>query len=274
MINQLTVFLKRLFEGPIAISLFRFLGYNKPYRTAIIRALTLIFKTFRPHYNSIIYETTQTAISLGLKRISIIEFGVANGNGLLSIEKYCKKLSRKYNIEYEIFGFDLGDSSGLKPSKNPKDLPYYWGEGQFKMNYETLKSKLRGSKLIIGDVSETVKTFIEKFKPAPIGAVFFDLDYYTSTINALEIFKTSEDFLLPRIICYFDDLQPNVNNFNGELAAINEFNNNNKEMKIAKDYGSSVNYHYGPWEEDVFIFHKFNHKNYLIKTKKTIYSTD
>ena len=274
MINQIIIFFKRIFEGPISISFFRFIGYSKPYRVAVIRALPIIFKKFRPHYHSIIYESTQTALKLNLKKISLIEFGIAGGNGLLSIEKYCKKLSKKYKIEYEIYGFDFGDSSGLNFSKNPKDLPYYWSEGQFKMNYNKLKTKIKNSKLVLGDVSDSVKNFTQKYNPAPIGAIFFDLDYYTSTINALEIFKCSDDFILPRVICYFDDLQPNVNNFNGELAAINEFNKNNEEMKIVKDYGTSLNYYYGPWNEEVFILHKFNHKDYLTKTKKTIYSTN
>ena len=274
MINQIIIFFKRIFEGPISISFFRFIGYSKPYRVAVIRALPIIFKKFRPHYHSIIYESTQTALKLNLKKISLIEFGIAGGNGLLSIEKYCKKLSEKYKIEYEIYGFDFGDSSGLNFSKNPKDLPYYWSEGQFKMNYNKLKTKIKNSKLVLGDVSDSVKNFTQKYNPAPIGAIFFDLDYYTSTINALEIFKCSDDFILPRVICYFDDLQPNVNNFNGELAAINEFNKNNEEMKIVKDYGTSLNYYYGPWNEEVFILHKFNHKDYLTKTKKTIYSTN
>jgi len=274
MINQIIIFFKRIFEGPIPISFFRFIGYSKPYRVAVIRALPIIFKKFRPHYHSIIYESTQTALKLNLKKISLIEFGIAGGNGLLSIEKYCKKLSEKYKIEYEIYGFDFGDSSGLNFSKNPKDLPYYWSEGQFKMNYNKLKTKIKNSKLVLGDVSDSVKNFTQKYNPAPIGAIFFDLDYYTSTINALEIFKCSDDFILPRVICYFDDLQPNVNNFNGELAAINEFNKNNEEMKIVKDYGTSLNYYYGPWNEEVFILHKFNHKDYLTKTKKTIYSTN
>ena len=180
----------------------------------------------------------------------------------------------RHQIEYEIYGFDFGDNAGLNFSKDPKDLPYFWSEGQFKMNYEKLKSKLTNSKLVLGDIANTVKNFADKYKPAPIAAVFFDLDYYTSTIHAFEIFKYSDDFLLPRVICYFDDLQPHVNNFNGEIAAINEFNKNNKEMKIAKDYGSTLNYSYGPWEEEVYIMHKFNHRDYIKKTKKTIYVAD
>ena len=209
-----------------------------------------------------------------MKKISIIEFGVAGGNGLLAIEKYCEKLSKKYKVDYEIYGFDFGDSIGLNKSEDPKDIPYFWEEGEFKMDYKKLSKKLKKTKLILGDVSKTISKFNTDYNPAPIGAIFFDLDYYTSTINAFKIFENSDEKLLPRIICYFDVLQPHVNNFNGEMAAINEFNEKFKKMKITKDYGTTLNYYYGPWEEEVFIFHKFDHKDYLKKTKQTIYISD
>ena len=274
MFKQLILFFKKIFEGPISIVFFRLLGYPKPYRLALIRVLSMIFKKFRPHYHSVIYESTQLALKLNLKKISIIEFGVAGGHGILAIEKYCNKLSKKYGIEYEIYGFDFGDAQGLNKSKDPKDLPYFWDEGDFKMDHKKLNRKLKKAKLIIGDVSQTVKKFNIENNPAPIGAIFFDLDYYTSTINAFEIFRIKDDCMLPRVICYFDDVQPHVNKFNGEIAAINEFNKLNDNMKIAKDYGSTLNYYYGPWEEEVYVFHKFNHKNYLKKTKQTIYISD
>ena len=41
MINQAFLFFKRIFEGPLSISLFRILGYNKPYRAAIVRILPI-----------------------------------------------------------------------------------------------------------------------------------------------------------------------------------------------------------------------------------------
>ena len=65
--------------------------------------------------------------------------------------------------------------------------------------------------------------FTADYNPAPIGAIFL-IWTITLTINAFKIFENSDEKLLPRIICYFDDLQPYVNNFNGEMAAINEFN--------------------------------------------------
>ena len=87
MINQLISFFKKIFEGPLSISFFRFVGYTKPYRVAIIRALPIIFKKFRPHYHSIIYECTQTALKLNLKKVSVVEFGVAVGGRSINSRK-------------------------------------------------------------------------------------------------------------------------------------------------------------------------------------------
>ena len=69
MIKQLILFIKKIFEGPISLVFFRFVGYSKPYRVALVRALPIIFKKFRPHYHSVIYESTQTALKLNLKKL-------------------------------------------------------------------------------------------------------------------------------------------------------------------------------------------------------------
>ena len=87
-------------------------------------------------------------------------------------------------FDFEDPNIDFGDAQGLNKSKDPKDLPYFWDEGEFKMDHKKLNRKLKKAKLIIGDVSQTVKKFNIENNPAPIGAIFFDLDYYTSTINA------------------------------------------------------------------------------------------
>ena len=53
-----------------------------------------------------------------------------------------------------------------------------------------------------------------------------------------------------------------VNNYNGPLLAINEFNNENNSKKIAQDFGSVLNYKYGCYGESIFTYHHFNHKKY------------
>lgn len=59
---------------------------------------------------------------------------------------------------------------------------------------------------MIGNVSDTVKTFVEEFDPAPIGFIAFDLDYYSSTKAALQLLEQPHERFLPRVFCYFNDI--------------------------------------------------------------------
>ncbi len=113
----------------------------------------------RPHYHFGIELAAQQTVLLGMKDFSVIEFGVAGGNGLIAMEESAKIISSKYNINIEIYGFDI--ISGLPKPKDYRDLPYGWKSGFFKMDYEKLSDRLEKSKLIIGDVSETTKTFFQ-----------------------------------------------------------------------------------------------------------------
>ena len=61
------------------------------------------------------------------------------------------------------------------------------------MDTEKFKSKLKKSKLIIGDVKETVHKFFKDNNPAPIGAIFNDLDYFSSTNDSFKIFEGEMD---------------------------------------------------------------------------------
>ena len=157
-LNILKRIIKEVFCVPFSLLVYRFLSYPFPLRVALIRIFTIIFKYYRPHYYSILHESVQSAIKLGYKKISCIEFGVANGNGLLSLEKYAEILSKKHNVQIEIFGFDIG-KKGLPTPKNYKDLPHIWKKGFYAMNEKKLKEKLKFAKLIIGDVNKTVSNF-------------------------------------------------------------------------------------------------------------------
>ena len=57
----------------IKLLLLRILCYEKPLRVAFIKYLSLKFPTFRPHYESLIFETSKNAIKLGFNEIDIIE---------------------------------------------------------------------------------------------------------------------------------------------------------------------------------------------------------
>ena len=77
------------------IFLLRIFGYEYPLRVAILKFLSLTFKNFRPHYETMLYESCLEAKKLGYDEVSILELGVAAGNGIVSLEKY-KKNTKKF----------------------------------------------------------------------------------------------------------------------------------------------------------------------------------
>tara|TARA_B100000787_G_scaffold168651_1_gene157823 strand:+ start:166 stop:411 length:246 start_codon:yes stop_codon:yes gene_type:complete len=80
-----------MFLFKLRIFFLRVLGYEKPLRVALLKYLSLKFKQFRPHYETILLETCLEAIKLGYKEVTVLELGVAGGNGIISLEKYKKK---------------------------------------------------------------------------------------------------------------------------------------------------------------------------------------
>ena len=218
----------------------------------------------RPWYGYSILHAAKMAKSLGYKSISIIEFGVAEGNGLVNIEKHIEEIKKFINIEFEVYGFDMG--TGLPKPTSDKDLGYHWQEGFFRMDQEALKKKLKLSKLVLGDVKDTCPTFFSSYNPAPISCVFVDLDYYSSTVEALKIFDVDSSKLLPRVYCYFDDILGSedelYNEYSGELAAINHFNETHKDKKICKLRCLFERKVRRGWNEMIYSFHNFSHAKY------------
>ena len=103
-----------------------------------------------------------------------------------------------------------------------------------------MKTKLcaprsRNSKIIYGNIKDTVDEFI-KIKPKTISCIFFDMDLYSSTLDFLNQIPKLSEFLLPRVLCYFDDLYTVYNyngQCNGELKAIDDFNKQDLDFKLS-----------------------------------------
>ena len=53
----------------------------------------------RMHYAYIIFQAAQLAARLGQRKISIIEFGVAGGNGLLWMERHAEAVEKIFPVE-------------------------------------------------------------------------------------------------------------------------------------------------------------------------------
>ena len=157
----------------------------------------------RMQYAYICFHAAKLGKKLGYKKISIIEYGVAGGQGLLILEEHIKEIEKYFDIEIDVYGFDTGE--GLPDPIDYRDLPYHWKKGFYSMNQDVLKNKLTKAKLVIGDIENTSKTFFSKYNPAPIGAVIHDFDFYSSTKTALSMMNDNSDFFLPRVFSYFDD---------------------------------------------------------------------
>jgi hypothetical protein len=261
--------LKHLFADPIPMRYFalrlvdrRFnlLGYAQKLRIGSIE---------RPHYGYCMLEAATLAAKLGHPAISVIEFGVAGGNGLLAMERHADFVEKETGVKIEIFGFDMG--TGLPPPMDYRDLPYLWQSGYYRMEKAKLEEKLQRSKLSLGPVKDSVKGFLESFDsnpPPPIGFISFDLDYYSSTVQAFHVFSGASASVLPRVICYFDDVagdcEAAYNDFTGELLAIAEFNAANDGVKIAECRGLRFSSGHIPrlWHEQIYIAHLFRHPDY------------
>lgn len=227
----------------------------------------------RERYFYCVYQAAKLAKRLSYDKISVMEFGVAGGNGLIELEKCAAAASKIIDIKIEVYGFDTGE--GLPISDSYRDLPFVWKKGLFKMDIEKLKKRLTTAQLVVGDVRETGKTFFKKYAPAPIGAVMFDMDYYSSTAGAFSLFESSEECYLPRIFTYFDDILGDsdclLSDYTGERLAINEFNESHGGMKFSPAYHLITAEKVRKWYHQIYILHLFGHKDYntFIERKDT-----
>jgi len=217
----------------------------------------------RMQYAYICFQAAKLGKKLGYERISVVEYGVAGGQGLLILEEHINEIENYLNIKIDIYGFDTGE--GLPEPIDYRDLPYHWKKGFYGMEKDNLKNKLKKAKLVIGNIDETSKSFFSKYNPAPIGAVIHDFDFYSSTKTALSMMTNNLKFFLPRVFSYFDDTVGSelelYNDYTGERLAINEFNANNDDIKICTPYHLRALKH-EIWHHQIWICHFFKHAQY------------
>jgi hypothetical protein len=219
----------------------------------------------RPPYAYCVYHAARLANALNIRKISVVEFGVAGGNGLVNLENLGRQVEGEVGPEIEIYGFDRG--SGLPNPVDYRDLPYIWMAGFYKMDMARLQRVLVRSQLVLGDIADTVGSFFENYSPAPLGAVFFDLDFYSSTRDALKIFDGANAKMLPRVYCYCDDVISSDNGLLsdsvGQLLAIREYNESHPNRNLAPIAGfrhtRSVP---AQWNDQIYIHHSFDHPDY------------
>lgn len=221
----------------------------------------------RPHYAYGVYTAADLAVRLGIPAISVLEFGVAGGRGLLALEGIAEEVSRARGVKIAVYGFDSGE--GMPAPVDFRDLPHVWERGFFKMDQAVLKASLKHATLILGDVANTVPSFLGTPDLPPIGFVAFDLDYYSSTKTAFQIFEGPSQSRLPRTYCYFDDIMwPEIachNEYLGELCAIREFNTEHPHKKLSAIHMLSQMMPYSSdWNKQIYVLHDFKHPLYCV----------
>ena len=161
----------------------------------------------------------------GRRRVSLIEFGVATGAGLMNMAEIAREVTALTGMEIKIHGFDTG--KGMPPARDYRDHPDMYAQGDFAMNVERLRAKLPPNvELHLGEIHETVDAFLQGLPPTElIGYVVIDVDYYYSAVDALRIFGGRPEQYLPLTLTYLDDIWcERHNSACGERLAVAEWN--------------------------------------------------
>lgn len=220
----------------------------------------------RPHYAYCLASAARSAKALGIKTIAALEFGVAGGRGLLALEALASDVEQAFGVTIEIYGFDTGE--GLPAPVDYRDLPYVWQEGFFCMDQDELRRRLTRSTLVLGDVADTVPDFVTNTLKVPIGAVYSDLDFWSSTAASFRIFEAPDALLLPRIYCYFDDIISAdgggvLSDDVGQLRAIRDYNEGHDSRKIRPIAGFEQTRRIrAKWNAQIYVHHKYDHGRY------------
>ena len=221
--------LSRIMEEPP----FRLLSYFLLKRFAKSTATIDRWGTVdRPHYFAGVLAAAKQAMSEGVPEISVFEFGVAGGNGLVALQECAETIEGETGVKIRVYGFDTGE--GLPElSGDFRDHPDHWLPGDYRMDVPKLQRRLKPrTSLVLGRIAATLPEFIDS-SPPPTGFIACDVDLYSSTKDVLQLLSLPGRRMLRRVPMYFDDVDFIFNHrFAGELLAIEEFNRENPLIKI------------------------------------------
>lgn len=237
---------------------FRLLSYFLVKRLAgSVRTLNHWGAVDRPNYLVGVLAAADLAKADGHAAISVIEFGVAGGGGLVRLQECAELVERETGVKIHVFGFDTGE--GLPTlCQDFRDHPDQWKVNDYKMDIPKLRARLSPrTQLVLGNIAESVPAFVAQNHP-PVGFIACDVDLYSSTTDVLKVFSLPGKKMLRRAFIYFDDLDFVFNHrFAGEWLAIEEFNQANPMVKIDVWHGIRKDrvFRDEPWLDKMFIAH-------------------
>jgi hypothetical protein len=246
---------------------------SEPLHLNFIALWVAVFGSFRQRVNFDLILRQHNAFGIlsaaerarlqGLKKITVIEFGVAAGAGLINMCRIALRVSKATGVEIRVIGFDSG--TGMPPSCGYRDHPDLYQAGDFPMDFAALRAKLPpNGELILGQLKDSVPEFIKTRlnSSEPIGYVVVDVDYYSSTVEALKIFNGPSESYLPLTILYLDDIgEDHHNSFAGELLAVQEFNAANALRKACKHdfFECRRVFRRANWLKHIYFLHVMDH---------------
>lgn len=247
--------------------------FCEPLHLNLLSALINVFGSYRSkvafdlvkrrHYAYSVLRAADLAYSQKLSSVTIAEFGVATGAGLLNLCKLAQLTTAATGMEVRVVGFDTGH--GLPPPIDYRDHPELFQEGDYPMDFAALAARLPGNgRLVLGPLSETVPEFTEKLDPeSPLGFAAIDVDYYSSAKDALRTLSDpNPEKYLPLTLLYLDDITAEFQNqWCGELLAMHEFNAAESWRKIEKDrfLKSRRVLKSARWLEQIHLLHVLDH---------------
>jgi len=217
----------------------------------------------RPEYLLCTLTAAEEARREKVPEISIIEFGVAGGDGLLTLQREAEAVERETGVRIKVYGFDMGPQGLPSFIGDYRDHPDRWQPGDFPMDEAALRARLTDrTTLILGNVKDTVPRLFSNFNAPPIGFVSIDLDLYSSTRDALQIFTLPDKKMLWHVAVYLDDVEDfPYHRFAGEMLAVDEFNQTNHHVKIDQWRGAG----FAGREDSHGIVRPFPERTYLKK---------
>jgi hypothetical protein len=224
----------------------------------------------RPHYLLGVYRAAEQAQAEGIREISVVEFGVACGAGLMLLQDFARQVEAETNVSIKVIGFDSG--SGLPElSGDHRDHPDAWLPMDYPMNVQSLRQRLTSrTELVLGDVKTTVPEFVARGRCPPIGFIAFDLDLHSSTKHALRVLSAPNRIVLRRVFLYFDDVDLEFNHrYAGELLAIDEFNDAVTDVKIDRWRGVEQRtvFTNSAWIKKMYIAHDLTAISRVVLTR-------
>src|SRR5262249_45227850 len=154
----------------------------------------------RPQYAYGVLRAADVARYFGLDAVTVCEFGVASGDGLVNLVDVAELVASETGITFRVLGFDTG--AGLPPLQGFKEHPEIWSGGDFAMvDRDGLIQRTGGrAEVVFGDIAETVDAFVDSLTPtSPLGFASIDVDIYSGARSSLRSLLGPSEKLLPAV---------------------------------------------------------------------------